>query len=135
MQGNIHEGARPLPWQLYLDFNSRFYELGTAQGIAGAVFSKLTVNLACRGDNTKQLCVGHIQPAGDSFAIPFAHEKTNQKGGNAAKLLPRPRHCYGNNPLDFSVDLCLSIFTTISSVHSTGCDCQCKCQCAIEGGR
>jgi hypothetical protein len=55
-------------------------EEGNVEGVFGAMFSKLTVNLACRGDNTKQVCLKHFMYSGDSFAIPFSHEKCNQRG-------------------------------------------------------
>jgi hypothetical protein len=51
------------------------------------MFSKLTVNLACRGDNTKQVCLKHLMYSGDSFAIPFSHEKCNQRGDDLTKRL------------------------------------------------
>ena len=49
-----------LPWPLYLQINDWFVEEGTAEGVFGAMFLKLTVNLACRGDNTKQVCLKHL---------------------------------------------------------------------------
>ena len=96
-----------LPWPLYLQINDWFMEEGTAEGVFGAMFSKLTVNLACRGDNTKQVCLKHLMYSGDSFAIPFSHEKCNQRGDDLTKRLAR--HCYAN-PLDASADFVSSVF-------------------------
>jgi hypothetical protein len=62
--------------------------LGTLDGIFGKLFSTLTVNMACRGDNTKQVCLKHLSSQDDSFAIPFTHEKFNQRGDDATKQLP-----------------------------------------------
>ena len=69
-----------LPWPLYLQINDWFMEEGTAEGVFGAIFSKLTVNLACRGANTKQVCLKHLMYSGDSFAIPFSHKNTIREG-------------------------------------------------------
>jgi hypothetical protein len=80
---------------------------GTEMGVFGGFFSSLTVNLACRGDNTKQVCVKHMMAAGDSFMIPFSHEKCNQTGDDMTKRLPR--HIYAN-PLDVSADFVSKVF-------------------------
>lgn len=82
--------------------------MGSSEGVFGAAFSKLTVNLACRGDNTGQVCTKHLGVwSGDSFGVPFAHEKRNQKGDDEIRKLPRQCYC---NPLDFSSDIMSSLF-------------------------
>jgi len=69
-----------LPWPLYLQINDWFMEEGTAEGVFGAMFLKLTVNLACRGDNTKQVCLKHLMYSGDSFAIPSPMKNAIREG-------------------------------------------------------
>jgi|Transcript_4726 hypothetical protein len=81
--------------------NDWFMEEGTEMGVYGGFFSSFTVNLACRGDNTKQVCVKHVMPAGDSFMVPFSHEKCNQAGDVMTMRLPR--HIYAN-AMDASAD-------------------------------
>ena len=100
-------GARALPWNLYLKSNEWMMNQGTGEGIYGCAFAKTTVNLACRGDNTGQICVKHLIMMGDSFGVPFAHEKRNQKGEDALRKLPRQCYC---NPLDQSADIMSSLF-------------------------
>ena len=80
---------------------------GTAEGIFALCFSKLTMNLACRGRNTGQICVKHMKWEDDSMSIPFAHSKDEQSGDNAVKKLPR--HCYAN-PLNLACDLPSAMF-------------------------
>lgn len=75
-QGNIN-ASRPLPWPLYQEINQWLMEMGTKDGIFGVVYAKLTVNLACRGDNTNTICIKHLLWGDDSLGIPFAHEKAN----------------------------------------------------------
>lgn len=82
-------------------------EDGTEAGVFGGFFSSLTVNLACRGDNTQQICIKHLMTADDCFCIPFSHEKCNQAGDDALKRLPR--HIYAN-PLDVSTDFTHKVF-------------------------
>ena len=106
-QGNIYDGARALPWPLYLEINKWLLQLGTPEGIFGAAFSKATVNLACRGDSTGQICTKHFMWAGDSFGIPFSHSKDSQTGEDPTKRLPRQCYC---NPLDQAADFISSIF-------------------------
>lgn len=71
-------------------------ELGSPDGVFGCSYAKTTVNLACRGDNTNQVCLKHFKWDGDAVGIPFAHEKTNQAGNDPTKKLPRRCFC---NPL------------------------------------
>jgi len=84
-------------------------EMGTKDGIFGVVYAKLTVNLACRGDNTNTICIKHLLWGDDSLGIPFAHEKANQTGNDPTKKLPRRCFC---NPLEghWSTDLASSLF-------------------------
>ena len=79
-QGKIQVGSRALPWELYRDLNMEMFKLGTGEAITGVAFAKATVNLACRGDSTGQICTKHLAWGGDSFGIPFTHEKRNQQG-------------------------------------------------------
>lgn len=79
-EGNIWDGDRPLSWGLYEQFNKWFYAEGDADGIFAVAFSKLTCNLACRGNSTSQVCTKHLQWVDDSISIPFAHGKDQQKG-------------------------------------------------------
>lgn len=106
-EGSIHDGDRALPWGLYEQFNKWFLAEGDADGIFAACFSKLTCNLACRGNSTAQICTKHIKWVDDCIEIPFAHGKDQQTGDNQLKKLPR--HCYAN-PLNLASDLPSSIF-------------------------
>jgi hypothetical protein len=106
-QGKIQVGSRALPWELYRDLNMEMFKLGTGEAITGVAFAKATVNLACRGDSTGQICTKHLAWGGDSFGIPFTHEKRNQQGEDPLKKLPRQCYC---NPLDFASDLASSLF-------------------------
>ena len=105
-EGDI-DTSTGLPWPLYLTTSGWFLDLDGEDGIYGNCFAKLTANLACRGDNTKQICTKHLQWSGDSIGIPFAHEKTHQRGNDQTKKLPR--HCY-SNPLDFRADFTSAVF-------------------------
>ena len=106
-EGNIWDGDRQLTWGLYEQFNKWFYEDGSDEGIFAVCFSKLTMNLACRGKNTGQICLKHIKWEDDCMSIPFAHSKDHQSGNNQVKKLPR--HCY-SNPLNFASDLLSAMF-------------------------
>jgi hypothetical protein len=74
-EGNINEGDRPLSWGLYEQFNRWFIAEGTEDGIFACAFSKLTCNLACRGNSTSKICTKHIKWGDDSLEIAFAHAK------------------------------------------------------------
>ena len=106
-QGNIYDGSRGLPWPLYLKINRWFLEDGSPECIFGAAFAKTTMNLACRGDNTGQICTKHLEWENDCFGIPFAHEKCHQARKDTSKRLPR--HCY-SNPLDQQADFSSALF-------------------------
>ena len=101
-EGNIYDGDRPLTWGLYEQFNKWFLAEGTEEGIFACLFSKLTCNLACRGNSTSQVCTKHVKWLDDCLEIPFAHGKDQQTGDNQLKKLPR--HCY-SNPLNCACDL------------------------------
>ena len=77
-EGNIWDGDRPLTWALYKYFNTLFLEMGDVDGAFASAFSKLTVNLACRGKNTGQICVKQMKWQADYIEIPSAHSKTHQ---------------------------------------------------------
>lgn len=98
-----------MPWGLYQQLNKWFLESGKPDGIFGAAYAKMTVNLACRGDNTKTVCVKHLIWKDDSAGIQFAHEKAHQTGNDATKKLPRNCFC---NPLpgSWASDFPSSIF-------------------------
>ncbi len=51
-EGKLWDGDRAWTWGLYEQFNWWFYAMGNEDGIFAAVFSKLTCNLACRGNST-----------------------------------------------------------------------------------
>jgi hypothetical protein len=96
-EGNIWDGDRPLTWALYKYFNTLFLEMGDADGAFASAFSKLTVNLACRGKNTGQICVKQMKWQDDYIEIPFAHSKDSQRADKSIKKLPRSLYC---NPLE-----------------------------------
>jgi hypothetical protein len=130
-EGNLWDGDCPLPWGLYEQLNRWFYAEGTDDGIFAATFSKLTCNLACRGNSTAQVCTKHMKWVDDCIQIPFAHGKDQQRGmyscicvllfyfyakltSNAFfagdnQLKKLPRHCYAN-PLNFASDLPSTLF-------------------------
>ncbi|KAL7509504.1 hypothetical protein ACHAXN_010960 [Cyclotella atomus] len=101
-EGNLWDGDRPLTWGLYEQFNKWFMAEGNEDGIFAAAFSKLTCNLACRGNSTSQVCTKHMKWVDDCLEIRFAHAKDQQRGDNSIKKLPR--HCYAN-PLNAASDL------------------------------
>ena len=84
-----------------MKINEWFLQQGTPDAIYGAAFAKATVNLACRGDNTAQICTKHLMWSGDSVGIPFCHQKDHQTGDDPVKKLPR--QCY-SNPLEQAAD-------------------------------
>ena len=106
-EGNAWDGDRPLSWPLMGFFNLCFMAMGNEEGIFAAAFSKLTLNLCCRGKSTGQIVLKQFTWEGDSLAIPFIHGKEHQTGDNVLKKLPR--HCY-TNPLDQKYDLSSSLF-------------------------
>ena len=106
-QENIYDGARGLPWPLYLQLNEWFPEEGSNECLFAAAFAKTTCNLACRGDNTSQIYMKHLCWEQDCFCIPFCHEKAHQDSGDAFKRLPR--HCY-SNPLNQAADYSSALF-------------------------
>jgi hypothetical protein len=79
-EGNLWDGDRPLTWGLYEQFNKWFMAEGTEDGIFAAAFSKLTCNLACRGNSTSQVCTKHMKWVDDCLEIRFAHGKDQQRG-------------------------------------------------------
>ena len=95
-----------LPWPLYLQINDWFMEEGTAEGVFGAIFSKLTVNLTCREDNKKQVCLSISCTVGTH--LPFHSPMKNAiREGMTHKAACT--HCYGN-PLDVSANFVSSVF-------------------------
>lgn len=93
-EGNIEDGKRPLTFELYLQFNQWFLELGTTEGMHALAYSLATFNLACRGDSTLMICLKHLQWKGDATGVPFSHSKEEQLGDDPTKRLPR--YCFGN---------------------------------------
>ena len=79
-EGNLWDGDRPLTWGLYEQFNKWFMAEGNEDGIFAAAFSKLTCNLACRGNSTSQVCTKHMKWVDDCLEIRFAHAKDQQRG-------------------------------------------------------
>ena len=93
-EGNIEDGKRPLTFELFLQFNRWFLEMGTSQGMYALAYSLATFNLACRGDSTLMICLKHLIWKGDATGIPFSHSKEEQMGDDPRKRLPR--YCFGN---------------------------------------
>eukprot|EP00986_Skeletonema_menzelii_P003934 scaffold1286_cov91-Skeletonema_menzelii.AAC.1 len=106
-EGNIYDGNRALTWPLYLQFNRWFSAMGGKEGIFACVFAKMCMGLACRSNNTVQVCIKHMKWEGDAVEIPFAHSKESQTGTNRVKKLPRSLH---GNPLNHDADLFSSLF-------------------------
>ena len=103
----MNDGKWPLTYELYRYLNECFLEMGTHEGAFAHAFSKVTFNLACRGDSTGQIHTNHLKWNGDAVGIPFAHSKDSQTGDDPTKKLPR--HCY-SNPLDMSADFSSAVF-------------------------
>ena len=74
-------GARALPWKLYLQSNDWMMNQGSGEGIYGCAFAKTTVNLACRGDNTGQICVR---------GTPVAYRLLTRKGTKRERMHYEP---------------------------------------------
>ena len=106
-EGNVFDGDRPLSWGLYQRLNELFLNEGTAEGLFGAAFSKLTCNLACRGKSTGQICTKQMLWQDDSLEISFGHIKDRQTGSNSIKKLPRNIYC---NPLELALCPVTAIF-------------------------
>ena len=93
-QGNMFDGSRGLTFKLFKQFNKWFLELGTPEGLYAAGYATTTLNLACRGDSTGNVCTKHIKHEDDCVSISFSHIKEEQLGDNPTKRLPR--HIYYN---------------------------------------
>ena len=88
-----------------------FLELGTPEGIFAAAYSVATMNLACRGDSTGQICTKHLKWAGDAVGVAFSHSKEEQMGDDPRKRLPR--HCYPN-PFNQDADFFSAVFNYLA---------------------
>lgn len=86
-EGNIIEdGKRPLNFEIFLQFNKWFLEMGTYEGIIYALaYSLATFNLACRGDSTLMICLKHLMWKGDATGVPFSHSKEEQLGDDPTR--------------------------------------------------
>ncbi len=102
-EGNAHSGSRALPWALYVLMTIWFYALPGEDGIFAAAWSKIVVNMACRGDSTGKISLKHLKlaDAGDCFGVSSCHSKDNQTGTDPVKLIARA--CYAN-PFVFGAD-------------------------------
>lgn len=90
----MFDGSRGLTFKLFKQFNKWFLELGTPEGLYAAGYATTTLNLACRGDSTGNVCTKHIKHEDDCVSISFSHIKEEQLGDNPTKRLPR--HIYYN---------------------------------------
>ncbi len=111
-EGNIEDGKRPLNFELFLQFNKWFLEMGTYEGIYALAYSLATFNLACRGDSTLMICLKHLMWKGDATGVPFSHSKEEQLGDDPTKRLPR--FCFGN-PFIQAADFISGIFLYIAT--------------------
>jgi hypothetical protein len=96
---------------LYKSLCGWLLDSGTSDGVFAYCYLVLTWNLACRARNTGNIRFGDISwsCSFDSYAISFAHTKTDQLGEEAKYL----RHVYANPHLPIVCPvLSLAIYLT-----------------------
>ena len=88
------EGKDPMSVALYELLARRFVGWGTIDGVFAFAFLVITFNLSCRSQNTGNICLSDISWSSsfDSFAVYFAHTKTDQTGEDAKY----PRNLFAN---------------------------------------
>ena len=88
------EGKDPISVELYELLGRRFVGWGTIDGVFAFAFLVITFNLSCRSQNTGNIRLSDLawSTSFDSFAVFFAHTKTDQTGEEAKY----PRHLFAN---------------------------------------
>jgi hypothetical protein len=105
------QGKEPMSIELYKAVLGWLLDYGTSDGVFADCYLVLTWNLACRARNTGNIRFRDISWSSsfDSYAISFAHTKTDQLGEEAKYL----RHMYANPHLPLVCPvLALSLYLT-----------------------